>query len=122
MRIIVYSETTAATVGGNLGLPEYSYFFILDKYLPCLTQLGEVCHVQDPATEVDPLFDQALESGDSAVFLSFTPPHRTAKGLRCPTACVLAWEFDNIPSDDWDPEEPWQNWIPRRITPISRSW
>ena len=41
MRIIVYSETTAATVGGNPGLPEYSYYFILNKYLPCLAQLGE---------------------------------------------------------------------------------
>ena len=111
MRIIVYSETTAATVGGNLGQPEYSYYFILNKYLPCLSQLGEVRQVTEPAAEVDQLFEEAAAVGEAAVFLSFTPPHRTAKGLKCPTVCVLAWEFDNIPSDDWDPSEPWQNWV-----------
>jgi glycosyltransferase involved in cell wall biosynthesis len=111
MRIIVYSETTADSVGGNLGQPEYSYYFILKKYLPSLTRLGEVCHVEQPASEVDPLFEAASKAGVPSVFLSFTPPHRTAKGLKCPTVCVLAWEFDNIPSDDWDPEEPWQNWV-----------
>ena len=111
MRIIVYSETTAATVGGNLGLPEYSYYFILNKYLPCLAQLGEVVQVQDPASEVDALYREAAAAGTPAVFLSFTPPHRTAGNLQCPTVCVLAWEFDNIPSDDWDPAQPWQNWV-----------
>ena len=111
MRIIVYSETTAATVGGNLGLPEYSYYFILKKYLPVLNRLGDVCSVQDPPREVDPLFLESAANGVPAVFLSFTPPHRTAKNLKCPTVCVLAWEFDNIPSDDWDAQEPWQNWV-----------
>lgn len=111
MRIIVYSETTAATVGGNLGRPEYSYYFILNKYLPVLSRLGDVIHVQDPQREVDTLFQEAAASGERAVFLSFTPPHRTARGLQCPTVCVLAWEFDNIPSDDWDVDEPWHNWV-----------
>ncbi|MBP6701798.1 MAG: hypothetical protein KA135_11145, partial [Halioglobus sp.] len=111
MRIIVYSETTAATVGGNLGLPEYSYYFILKKYLPALLALGEVCYVQDPLREVDMLYAEAAAAGEASVFLSFTPPHRTAKGLKCPTVCVLAWEFDNIPSDDWDADEPWHNWV-----------
>ena len=113
MRIIVYSETTAATVGGNLGLPEYSYYFILKKYLPVLNKLGEVCYVQDPQHEVDPLFLEAAASGMPSVFLSFTPPHRTAKNLKCPMVCVLAWEFDNIPSDDWDAQEPWQRLLRR---------
>lgn len=111
MRIIVYSETTAATVGGNLGRPEYSYFFILKKYLPCLSRLGEVCYVEEPASEVDALFEEASKAGIPSVFLSFTPPHRTAMSLKCPTVCVLAWEFDNIPNEDWDPEQPWQNWV-----------
>ena len=111
MRIIVYSETTAATVGGNLGLPEYSYYFILKKYLPVLSRLGEVCYVKEPELEVDTLYEQAAASGVASVFLSFTPPHRTARSLKCPTVCVLAWEFDNIPSDDWDDHDPWHNWV-----------
>jgi glycosyltransferase involved in cell wall biosynthesis len=24
---------------------------------------------------------------------------------------VLAWEFDRIPEENWDPEEPWNNWV-----------
>jgi glycosyltransferase involved in cell wall biosynthesis len=111
MRIIVYSETTAATVGENLGLPEYSYYFILNKYLPVLSKLGEVCHVRDPASEVDALYKQAARAGKTCWFLSFTPPHRTVVGLKCPTVCVLAWEFDNIPNEDWDAVEPRHNWV-----------
>lgn len=111
LQILVYSETTAATVGGNLGRAEYSYYFIMEKYLPLLCRLGEVVYVQDPAEEVDPLYDAARRSGRRALFLSFTPPHRTQKGLRCPTVCVLAWEFDRIPDESWDPEEPWHNWV-----------
>jgi len=98
-------------VAGNLGQPEYSYYFILEKYLPVLCLIGEVVFVTDPAAQVDSLFDQAQAEGDSAVFLSFTPPHRTTMKLRCPTVCVLAWEFDRIPQESWDPQEPWNNWV-----------
>jgi len=111
MQILVYSETTSVTVAGNLGNPEYSYYFILEKYLPLLCDLGEVVCVEEPGREVDALYDEALARGEPVVFLSFTPPHRTAIGLRCPTVCVLAWEFDCIPYETWDPQEPWNNWV-----------
>ena len=111
MQIIVYSETTQATVAGNLGRAEYSYYFILEKYLPLLEKMGKVVFVDDPPSEVDRLYLQALESNNRSVFLSFTPPHRTARNLRCPTICVLAWEFDSIPYESWDPAEPWANWV-----------
>lgn len=111
MKILIYSETTAATVARNLGRAEYSYYFILEKYLPLLESIGELIFVTDPSREVDALYDDIRRSGSDAVFLSFTPPHRTAKILRCPTVCVMAWEFDRIPDDNWDPEEPWNNWV-----------
>ena len=111
MKIIVYSETTASTVAGNLGQPEYSYYFILEKYLPVLSVIAEVVFVSDPVKEVDALYDEAARAGVLCVFLSFTPPHRTTMNLRCPTVCVLAWEFDRIPQESWDPEEPWNNWV-----------
>lgn len=111
MLILVYSETTASNVAGNLGRAEYSYYFILEKYLPVLCTLGEVVLVNDPAREVDDLYDEACAAGRKSVFLSFTPPHCTAKNLRCPTVCVLAWEFDSIPCESWDPDEPWNNWV-----------
>lgn len=111
MKILIYSETTANTVPKNLGRAEYSYYFILEKYLPLLESIGELVFVSDPAREVDRLYDEIRQSGSEAVFLSFTPPHRTARISRCPTVCVMAWEFDRIPDDNWDPEEPWNNWV-----------
>ncbi|MDH3993157.1 MAG: glycosyltransferase family 1 protein, partial [Gammaproteobacteria bacterium] len=81
MKIIVYSETTASTVAGNLGQPEYSYYFILEKYLPVLSVIAEVVFVSDPVTEVDVLYDAAARAGVLCVFLSFTPPHRTTMNL-----------------------------------------
>ncbi len=111
LQILIYSETTAATVSGNLGRAEYSYYFILEKYLPLLCRLGEVVYVREPLAEVDRLSEEARRAGRRAVFLSFTPPHRTARGLHCPTVCVLAWEFDNIPAESWDPDQPWHNWV-----------
>ena len=94
-----------------MGQAEYSYYFILEKYLPLLTKMGEIHYVSDPAMEVDELYSLARASGQKAVFLSFTPPHRVAKNLTCPTICVLAWEYDSIPDETWDPAEPWHNWV-----------
>jgi glycosyltransferase involved in cell wall biosynthesis len=102
MIIIVYSGTVAGSVSHDLGKADYSYYFILEKYLPVLRKLGEVRFVNDPASEVDDIYHAALERGDTAVFLSFSPPHNTARSLRCPTACVMAWEFGSIPDEDVD--------------------
>lgn len=110
MRILVYSETSGVSVAANLGMAEYSYFFILDKYQSVLEQLGRVQRIEDPEVEVDALYDEARREGERCVFLSFTPPHRTARKLRCPTVAVLAWEFDRIPDESWD-DNPWNNWV-----------
>jgi len=111
VQIIVYSEVDAATVVDNLGQADYSYYFIFEKYLPVLAAIGDVVPVRDPAVEVDELYEKASKRGEKSVFLSFTPPHRTPGELRCPTVCVLAWEFDSIPDEDWDADQPWQNWV-----------
>ena len=42
MLIIVYSETNDETLKENLGKPEYSYYFVLNEFLPVLRQLGTV--------------------------------------------------------------------------------
>ena len=55
MRILVYSQTNAATIRTSLGAPEYSYYFVLKEFLPALRELGEVVVISDPATEVDAL-------------------------------------------------------------------
>ncbi len=111
MIIIVYSGTRASTVGKDLGKADYSYYFILQKYLPLLQDLGEVRVVEDPEREVDPIHAEATARGDTAIFLSFSPPHITARHLQCPTVCVMAWEFGSIPDEDWDAGGLQVNWV-----------
>lgn len=109
MRLIVYSQVTAARIATSMGLPEYSYYFVLRDFLPVLRELGEVLVIEDPATEVDALYDEALAQGRRCWFLSFSPPQKTQLGLRCPTIPVFAWEFYGIPNEFWL-DEPWQDW------------
>ena len=111
MIIIVYSGTGEGTVNDDLGKADYSYYFILEKYLPILHELGQVRFVKDPQREVDEIYTEALAQGITAIFLSFSPPHNTARSLRCPTVCVMAWEFASIPEDDWDSGNPALNWV-----------
>jgi len=110
MIIIIYSDTTACTIESNLGQPEYSYYFVLKEFRPVLEQLGIVVTVSDPRHEVDPIYRSALAHGESCVFLSFSPPHKTEVGLACPTIPVFAWEFDTIPDEVWfeDPRNDWR--------------
>lgn len=110
MIFYVYSKLNKDTISYNLGQPEYSYYFVLKEYLPVLMQLGEVVIINDPQTEVDPLFLDAQERGIQSFFLSFTPPHLTQTGLRCPTIPIFAWEFDTIPNETWWQDEPQHDW------------
>lgn len=109
MKFLVYSEVNAETIASSLGQSEYSYYFVLKEFLPVLRELGEVQVVKDPLQEVDRLYAQARRRGERCVFLSFTPPHKTPLGLRCPTVPVMAWEFDTIPSEHWFGERA-QDW------------
>jgi glycosyltransferase involved in cell wall biosynthesis len=104
LTILVHSETDAGTLANRLGLAEYSYFFVLRFFTPVLERIGRVVRVTDPAREVDVLHAQARARGESCVFLSFAPPHRTQTRLACPTLPVFAWEFDTIPHEHWGGE------------------
>jgi hypothetical protein len=101
MKFLVYSQVTAAQIATSMGLPEYSYYFVLRDFLPALRNLGEVQVIERPELEVDRLYDEACAIGERCVFLSFSPPQKTLVGLRCPTIPVFAWEFDSIPNEHW---------------------
>lgn len=101
MRILVYSQVTAAHIATSMGAPEYSYYFVLRDFLPVLQGLGEVQFVEQPELEVDRLYDEACALGLRCVFFSFSPPQKTPVDLRCPTIPVFAWEFDSIPNEHW---------------------
>lgn len=104
----VYSAVNDDDISVSLGRPEYSYYFVLKDFLPVLGQLGKVSLVTDPS-DVDRLWAEAREAGESSVFLSFSPPHLTRVDLKCPTIPVFAWEFDSLPSEVWF-DDPLQNW------------
>jgi glycosyltransferase involved in cell wall biosynthesis len=78
---------------------------VLKGFLPALKELGEVLAVKDPETEVDRLYEECQRRGESCIYLSFSPPNKSAVGLRCPTVCIFAWEFDRIPDEGWDDDQ-----------------
>lgn len=123
MKILIYSETTAETIKTNLGLPEYSYYFVLKEFLPALRELGEVVIIEQPAQEVDAIYARCLAVGEPCVFLAFAPPNKTPIHLRCPTISVFAWEFDSIPNECWlnDPSQDWSYMLRQQGQAITHS-
>ncbi|GAJ30753.1 glycosyltransferase [Acidomonas methanolica] len=109
MIFLIHSETTDGTIDANLGLPEYSYYFVLRAFRPLLEEMGLTVAVADPEREVDRLARNARRHGETCVFLSFSPPHRTYVARDCPTIPVFAWEFDAIPTESWD-DDPRNDW------------
>jgi glycosyltransferase involved in cell wall biosynthesis len=110
MVFIVYSHVTEENLPCSLGIRDYSYYFVLRGFLPVLKELGQVLAVSSPEQEVDVIYDACQKRGEKCVFMSFSPPNQSAVGLRCPTVCVLAWEFDSIPDEpfDNDPRNDWR--------------
>ncbi|HTZ70482.1 MAG TPA: hypothetical protein VMB71_07525 [Acetobacteraceae bacterium] len=109
MIIMVYSAFNAASIDEALGAPEYSYWFVRRAFWPVLERSGIVVPVTDPPREVDTIRASANARGETCVFLSFEPPHKTTLGLKCRTIPVFAWEFDTMPDEVWD-DEPRNDW------------
>ena len=84
MKFLVYSQVTTARIAISMGLPEYSYYFVLRDFLPVLRDLGEVLVVEQPEVEVDRLYDLAARLASSCIFLSFSPPQKTPTQFALP--------------------------------------
>jgi glycosyltransferase involved in cell wall biosynthesis len=109
MLFLVHSEINANTIQSSLGMPEYSYYFVLKTYVDVLQELGRVIRLDNPLQQADALYDEAQRNDEPCVFIAFAPPHRAPLGLRCPTLCVFAWEFSNLPDRAWE-NEPRNDW------------
>ena len=125
MKFITYSGLNRENIARNLGQNDYSYFFVLQDFLPLLQQFGEVL-VTDKLGEVDTMYADVTAQGEDAVFLSFTPPHKTPMDFACPTIPVFAWEYSTIPNHQWgeDQRDDWSyvlNQLHRAITHSSYS-
>ncbi|WP_178106808.1 glycosyltransferase [Pseudomonas mangiferae] len=110
MIILIGSKIGQTDIQASLGKPEYSYYFLLREFLPALQRLGTVVEAGNPE-EIDRLYARYRDEGQPVVFLSFSPPQQTPVDLRCPTVCVFAWEFDNLPDEPWenDPRNDWRH-------------
>lgn len=122
MNFILYSDVNDHSISQSLGRPEYSYYFVLKAYRPVLESLGRV-HVVASPDDVDPLFLQLRQAGQDCLFLSFAPPHKTPTGLQCPMVCVIAWEYDSIPSEcaAGDERQDWRQMLARHGRVITLS-
>jgi glycosyltransferase involved in cell wall biosynthesis len=109
MKFVLHSDVDENSIRHSLGRPDYGYYFVLKAYQCALMELGSVELVQNPETEVDPIFENCAERGEACVFLSFAPPHKTPITLKCPTIPVIAWGFSNIPDEVWD-DDPRNDW------------
>ena len=109
MVIILYSAETGKSVIANMGVPEYSYYFVLKKFRDVLQKFAHIIEVKNPEIDVDFVYEKCRLRGEACLFFSFSPPHKTVTGLNCPTICVFAWEYTTIPTDIWS-ENPRNDW------------
>lgn len=104
-----HSTYDASNIDGNLGVSEYSYWFVRKAFRPVLERFGTVIPVRNPDKEADAFFTSFKRQGISSLFFSFNPPHHMPLGLSCPTIPVFAWEYNTIPAQVWHGEER-NNW------------
>lgn len=109
INFFVYSLINQNSVSHSIGMPEYSYFFVLEDFLPLLQRVGRVHRLSDPINEVDALYDCLSAKGERCVFLNFTAPQNMLAGIRCPTIHVFAWEYSSMPTETWL-DERLQDW------------
>lgn len=106
---IIHSEVLESNVGQKMGLPQYSYYFVKAGFARVLKTMGRVYDIENIA-EADAIYQRCQLAGEYCVLLSMSPPDRAPVDLDCPTVCVFAWEFDQIPNEVWgdDPREDWR--------------
>jgi glycosyltransferase involved in cell wall biosynthesis len=109
MIFFVYVTESDGDISKNLGAADYSYFFVMKTFVPVLQRIGEVIFVKK-INKLNRRYAALKAKGQSAILLSFTPPHKTPTKLDCPTLPVFAWEYSTIPSEAWAND--WRhNWV-----------
>ena len=106
MRFLVYSSLDSVSIETSLGMADYSYYFVMQRFLPLLREFGEVVVLEQPPT--DTLVEKYQQDG-ACIFLSFTPPDKVAQIRRCPAIPVFAWEYSSIPDEAFTC--PQDNWV-----------
>jgi glycosyltransferase involved in cell wall biosynthesis len=106
MRFLVYCALNSDNIEFSLGEADYSYYFVMQRFLPLLEEFGEVTLLNIPATDA---MVAEYQQSDRCIYLSFAPPDKVAPVTRCPVVPVFAWEFSNIPYETFT--RPRDNWV-----------
>ncbi len=119
MKFLVYSATTAATIESSLGSVDYSYYFVLQSFLPLLRRFGEVEVLSAPLDEASL---ENLDLTPPCYYLSFTPPGKLVFGRGVSVIPVFAWEFGSLPDEPViDERDNWRYMIERAGQAITHS-
>jgi SAM-dependent methyltransferase/glycosyltransferase involved in cell wall biosynthesis len=107
--LMVYTPSNEASIAHDFGRPEYSYYFVMQRFLPLLEPFGRLT----PITSLDRLCGacrRSRESGRIPILMCFAPPHLLPIDPPCAVVPVFAWEFDRLPDETWT-GDPRQNWV-----------
>lgn len=119
MLFLVYSPLSSGNIAHSLGLADYSYYFVMQRFLPLLREFGEVEILAEPPSEED--VAQRQQSA-LCVYLSFTPPNKVASLTGCPVVPVFAWEYSSIPNEAFsNVQDNWALALIRSGTAITHS-
>jgi glycosyltransferase involved in cell wall biosynthesis len=105
---LVYSPQNDGNIADAMGTIDYSYYFVMRRFVPLLRRIGVVIEVRDPERDAERLNPMLQRYGIDVVLLSFAPPNKTPR-LSCVTLPVFAWEYSTIPSESWAGDER-HNW------------
>lgn len=109
MLFLLYTQCDSIASDTPARFAQSSSGLMLQEFSLALEQFGPVQLVQDPASEVDTIYRECMQRGESCLFFSFTQPHEVPLSLECPTICVFPWGFDTIPDETWN-ENPANDW------------
>ncbi len=101
LQVLLYTPQRSTTIAGALGQADYSYFFVMQHFMPLLRSLGDVSVISDPIADVA----ERRARGETPILFLFMPPHKVPPGIECPALPVFAWEYTDIPNEAWGTRE-----------------
>ncbi|MCB1855864.1 MAG: hypothetical protein KDI05_13345 [Halieaceae bacterium] len=102
MKFLVYCPLNRANIATSLGTADYSYYFVMQRFLPLLQEFGDVEVLEKPPGDDYP-------ADGELVYLAFTPPDKALGPRGFPVVPVFAWEYSTIPYEAF--RQPADNWV-----------
>lgn len=97
MLILTYCAVDEGSIEGNLGVSEYSYYFVYKRFKKILDAISGHAVQRCNLEELDRIYFDSLSRHEECICLFFSAPHNIPAGLKCPVVPVFAWEFDRLP-------------------------